>query len=267
MTGADGYGALPLANVRAQYNTAAAKLDAAQRTIQAGADFQSRGGSFDAGWSTAYRQAQADAAQYQPLVNQLGGELNARQTAMTQAQQQRDQVASNSLATKQAYGAVLRAQQGDGKLGSDLASVLQGGTIPQDRAAVLQSAGLISPLQDNAGQAGFHVTGAGYGLLPKDVQATVASNPLVYRLDDAALADLSMRPAAGVPRTPAADLAAVTPQIVPPHEQRWAIQNEFPDVMRPASTANRAFLYAYQLAGSDPSKSLAVAQALFGGMR
>ena len=69
----------------------------------------------------------------------------------------------------------------------------QRANIPIARAASYVRAGLIVPVQDDGGAAGFHVTSTGYSVLPKDAQAAVASNPLAYRLDDEPLGTLSAK--------------------------------------------------------------------------
>lgn len=150
-----------------------------------------------------FDQAQAIQTQYTPLATQLGGEFNSRQSAIDQARQQRDRVASDLQITKRALAALARARNGDGKLGDDLTTVLQGDSLPAARAATLQRAGLIAPLQDDGGQAGFRATSTGFGLLPRDAQQIMAADPLKFRIDDETIGTLSAKQTAPAgPRMP-----------------------------------------------------------------
>ena len=155
--------------------------------------------------------------------------------------------------------------------------------MPSAVSRIYQRAGLIAPLQDDGGRAGYHVTGAGYSVLPRDAQAQVAANPGAYRLDDETTGTLLAKPASGVLASP--PQAAVDPQEpqqptgatdpaadqdrVAQAQRAWqvqqqAIMDEFPDVGRPGSAASQTFTRAFARVGNDPRKALAVARAVFG---
>ena len=198
--------------------------------------------------------AQAQLAKLTPQTQSLADEINARQSAIDNARQAHVAATQNEQAARNVSALIGTGSSAQRQaIVDDLSTAASGSNLSDKRASRLQAAGLLD--QDG------NVSNVGASLLPPPPQPAVPGGMASMR------SFMVSKDANGN----VLDQYETTPDPVDGEnpQQFWqrqqqAVVKEFPDAAQAGSPANRTFLRAFQMAGSDPRKALLVARAVLG---
>ncbi len=264
VAGAGGLGSYALSDLKQYRQGLSRQVGDAQDTVDRADSYMRSGGTLNGPQLDALRTAQSTLSQTSPQVSALENEIGTRQSAITQARQQR---ITSTAAMRDAAGFrnVLSTPQGQTQVKADLGSVLAGGNINSQQATRYATAGLV---QDD-GNGGYALTDRGLGILNggrAPQQPTAA--PIPAQLVPGAQPSSSL-PASGDTTAGGDDPSQPLPVRIGrirqnTLDQQRTILSEFPAVGQPGSAANLKFIRAFQATGSDPRKALQVARVVFG---
>ena len=217
-------------------------------------------------------------------------ELDGRDAIIADARQRRDATAQDRINTQTSLAVLhtVRATGGMEALQSDLSTMAQGGALPENRAKLLNTLGLLSNEDDGTGGASLKVTPTGQSLLPSDVQKAISTSPDKFAVTDD---DIDVQPQhaaaaqtlAGLvnpggtgakPKASPAPTGTMSPlafsngkRLAPEQAQRqWqyaqsSILGANPQIGVAGSPANVAFVRAFRATGGDARKALQAARA------
>ena len=199
--------------------------------------------------------AQAQLAKLTPQTQSLADEINARQSTIDNARQAHVAATQNEQAARNVSALIGTGSSAQRQaIVDDLSTAASGGNLSDKRASRLQAAGLL----DQNG----NVSNVGASLLPPPPAQPAAPGGMASMRSFMVSKNANGNVVDQYETTPT-PVDGENPQQFWQRQQQ-AVVREFPDAAQAGSPANRTFLRAFQMAGSDPRKTLLVARAVLG---
>jgi hypothetical protein len=146
--------------------------------------YQQGGGTLNSVQLDSLKNSRLQLEQREPQAQALAEEIEAREGTIAEAHQQKTALQKDSLAAHQSSMVLSAARAGAPTLRQDLHTILNGGALPQEKAALYVQSGLLAEEAQPDGSTILRVTRGALGVMPRPYQQMIQANSGRFVLAD-----------------------------------------------------------------------------------